>query len=121
MVGRTVREPGLVIYDEPRHARPQGSMAVLERLGVFAPDGPGAPWRDRHAVAGGGQRTERRVYACDARDDDPRRHPRAVSVRRARQARGGPAVRLDEFCEIGVPLATVQQRFFCTLYHLMRL
>ena len=40
VMGRSVKQPGLVIYDESHHARAQGAMGVLERLGVFREDGP---------------------------------------------------------------------------------
>lgn len=40
VAGRTLPAPGLVIYDESHHARADGSMQVLERLGVFADGGP---------------------------------------------------------------------------------
>lgn len=40
VAGRRVPEPGLVIYDESHHARADGSMQVLERLGVFREGGP---------------------------------------------------------------------------------
>ncbi|MHB1681255.1 MAG: DEAD/DEAH box helicase [Bacilli bacterium] len=34
------RRPSLVIYDEAHHSRAEGSMNVLDRLGVFDDDGP---------------------------------------------------------------------------------
>jgi superfamily II DNA or RNA helicase len=40
VAGRAVRPPGLIIYDEAHHSRADGAYKVLERLGVFEPDGP---------------------------------------------------------------------------------
>ncbi|MCF8567027.1 DEAD/DEAH box helicase [Alicyclobacillus tolerans] len=40
VAGRSIREPGLVIYDESHHARAEGALRVLEHLGVFKEDGP---------------------------------------------------------------------------------
>ncbi|SHK68008.1 DEAD/DEAH box helicase [Alicyclobacillus tolerans] len=40
VMGRAVREPSLVIYDECHHSRADGAVQVLKRLGVFEPNGP---------------------------------------------------------------------------------
>jgi superfamily II DNA or RNA helicase len=38
--GRRIPKPGLIIYDECHHSRAEGALGVLQRLGVFEPDGP---------------------------------------------------------------------------------
>ncbi|MCL6598921.1 MAG: DEAD/DEAH box helicase family protein, partial [Alicyclobacillus macrosporangiidus] len=40
VAGRTIPKPGLIIYDECHHSRAEGALGVLQRLGVFEPDGP---------------------------------------------------------------------------------
>ncbi|WP_258111942.1 DEAD/DEAH box helicase [Alicyclobacillus sp. SP_1] len=57
VLGRAIRPPGLIIYDECHHSRAEGAVGVLERLGVFAEDGPtllgvtATPTRvDKHAL-----------------------------------------------------------------------
>ncbi|MCL6445090.1 MAG: DEAD/DEAH box helicase [Alicyclobacillus sp.] len=40
VAGRQVTKPGLIIYDECHHSRAEGTLGVLERLGVFEPGGP---------------------------------------------------------------------------------
>lgn len=40
VAGRKIPKPSLIIYDECHHARAEGALAVLKRLGVFEEDGP---------------------------------------------------------------------------------
>lgn len=40
VAGRKIRQPSLIIYDECHHSRASGAFSVLEKLGVFEPDGP---------------------------------------------------------------------------------
>lgn len=40
VAGRSIREPGLIIYDECHHSRAEGALRVLEQLGVFQENGP---------------------------------------------------------------------------------
>jgi superfamily II DNA or RNA helicase len=57
VLGREIRPPGLILYDECHHSRAEGAVGVLERLGVFAEGGPtllgvtATPTRaDKHAL-----------------------------------------------------------------------
>lgn len=40
VTGRKIPTPSLIIYDECHHARAEGALEVLKRLGVFEEDGP---------------------------------------------------------------------------------
>lgn len=40
VAGREIPNPGLIIFDESHHARASGAFGVLDKLGVFEPDGP---------------------------------------------------------------------------------
>ncbi|EPZ44289.1 hypothetical protein AAC03nite_34840 [Alicyclobacillus acidoterrestris] len=40
VAGRSIPEPGLIIYDECHHSRAEGAFRILQDLGVFREDGP---------------------------------------------------------------------------------
>jgi len=40
VAGRSIREPGLIIYDECHHSRAEGALRVLKELGAFEDNGP---------------------------------------------------------------------------------